>query len=432
MVEALTAPRNLLIQRGSRTPVAVANERKRRLVNRESIPLSMARRVALAAQGFAEQRAVPIVEKRHFNRAVARQGLLQIDSVSAVVRAHYMPLFSRLGPYPMSMIEEAASRRPRRLFEYWAHEASFLPVSMWPLMQWRMRQAAEGRGVYKGLVTFAREKRAFVNEILQEVATRGPIAASDIEGHKGTGNWWGWSEAKHAFEWLFWTGQITTAARRGFERLYDLPERVLPKEVLALPIPSEGDAQRELLAIGARALGIGTAACIRDYFRQSPEAAKRHIPELVDNGDIRPITVKGWTQQPVYVHKDARAPRGIEARALLSPFDPLVFERTRAERLFGFHYRIEIYVPEEKRTHGYYVLPFLLNEAIVARVDVRADRPNSVLRVHAAFAEHHAPPDTAAHLADELRLLAQWLQLERLEVTPAGDLGPALAAQFSV
>ncbi len=400
------------------------------MIARETIPLPLARRIALAAQGFGDGRPATPIGVRQFNRAVGRLGLLQIDSVSAVVRAHYMPLFSRLGPYPMGLLEEAASRRPRRLFEYWAHEASFLPVEMWPLFRWRMEDAAAGRGIYKGIAAFGREKSAFVEEIFEEVRRRGPVAASDIEGHKGSGGWWGWSEAKHAFEWLFWVGRITTASRRGFERLYDLPERVIPKEILALPVPSGPDAQRELLRIGARALGIGTAACIRDYFRQSPEAARAHLPELVEAGEIRPIAVKGWSHQTVYIHKDARAPRRIEARALLAPFDPLVFERTRAERLFDFRYRIEIYTPAGKRTHGYYVLPFLLNEAIVARADIKADRPAGVLRVHAAFAEPHAPRETAAELAEELRLLAGWLQLEAIEVTPAGDLGPALADEF--
>jgi uncharacterized protein YcaQ len=390
----------------------------------------MARRIALAAQGFDAPRPSSPVQKRHFTRTVSRLGLLQIDSVSAVVRAHYMPLFSRLGPYPMPLLEKAASRKPRRLFEYWAHEASFLPVEMWPLMQWRMARAARGEGIYKGIANFGREKEGFIREILEEVRTRGPIAASDIDGHKGSGGWWGWSEAKHAFEWLFWAGRITTASRRGFERLYDLPERVIPKDVMALPVPSEADAQRELLRIASKALGIGTAACLRDYFRQSPEAAKIHIPELVESGDIRPVDVNGWNQQQVYIHKDAKAPRRIEARALLTPFDPLVFERTRAERLFSFRYRIEIYTPADKRQHGYYVLPFLLNEALVARIDAKADRPAGVLRVHAAFAEEHAPKDTAVHLADELQLLRQWLELEKIEITPAGDLGPALAKQF--
>lgn len=398
-------------------------------MKREKIPLSTARRIALAAQGFGEARPEQPVQKRHFNRLVGRLGLLQIDSVSAVVRAHYMPGFSRLGPYPMSLLEEAASKKPRRLFEYWAHEASFLPVETWPLMQWRMQQAARGEGIYKSIAAFGRDRKNFVDEILQEVKERGPIAASDIDGHKGSGGWWGWSEAKHAFEWLFWAGRITTASRRAFERLYDLPERVIPKDILDKPVPSEADAQRELLRIATKALGIGTVMCFRDYFRQSPEAAKAHIPELIESGEIIPIEVKGWPRQ-TFVHKDAKAPRKIKARALLAPFDPLVFERTRAEHLFGFHYRIEIYTPADKRQHGYYVLPFLLNEALVARVDVKADRPAGVLRVHAAFAEKDAPGDTAVHLADELRLLQSWLELEAIEITPAGDLGRALAQQF--
>lgn len=399
-------------------------------MKRDRISLAAARRVALAAQGFGLGRSAQPPQRRHFNRAVDRLGLLQIDSVSAVVRAHYMPLFSRLGPYPTSLLDEAASRRPRRLFEYWAHEASFLPVETWPLMQWRMERAARGDGIYKGLAAFGRERRDFVEAIFQEVSTRGPLAASDIDGHKGSGGWWGWSDAKRAFEWLFWAGRITTSSRRGFERLYDLPERVIPEDVLARPVPSETDAQRELLRNAARALGIGTAACLRDYFRQSPEAAKAHIPELVEAGEIRPVEVVGWSRQPVYVHEDARMPRRVQARALLTPFDPLVFERTRTERLFGFRYRIEIYTPADKRQHGYYVLPFLLNEALVARVDVKADRPAGILRVHAAFAEPDTPPETASELAAELRLLRQWLQLDAIEITPAGDLGPKLAQEF--
>lgn len=399
-------------------------------MKRDRISLAAARRVALAAQGFGLGRSAQPPQRRHFNRTVDRLGLLQIDSVSAVVRAHYMPLFSRLGPYPTSLLDEAASRRPRRLFEYWAHEASFLPVDTWPLMQWRMERAARGDGIYNGLAAFGRERRDFVEAIFQEVSTRGPLAASDIDGHKGSGGWWGWSDAKRAFEWLFWAGRITTSSRRGFERLYDLPERVIPEDVLARPVPSETDAQRELLRIAARALGIGTAACLRDYFRQSPEAAKAHIPELVEAGEIRPVEVVGWSRQPVYVHEDARMPRRVQARALLTPFDPLVFERTRTERLFGFRYRIEIYTPADKRQHGYYVLPFLLNEALVARVDVKADRPAGILRVHAAFAEPDAPPETASELAAELRLLQRWLQLDAIEITPAGDLGPKLAQEF--
>ncbi|TGR81219.1 winged helix-turn-helix domain-containing protein, partial [Mesorhizobium sp. M2D.F.Ca.ET.223.01.1.1] len=363
---------------------------------------------------------------RHLARVLSRTGLLQIDSVSAVVRAHYMPLYSRLGPYPLALLDSAAVTRKRAVFEYWAHEASFLPVETYPLMRWRMKRAEQGDEMYLGLAKWGRERKEMIDEIYREVAERGPIAASDIEGHKGNGGWWGWSEAKHAFEWLFWAGRITTAYRRGFERYYDLPERVLPQAVLDLPVPPVEDAHRELLRISARAHGIATYGDLRDYFRLAPGDTKNRIEELVEAGELQPVKVEGW-DKTAYLHKDARIPRRIEARALLAPFDPVVFERTRTEKLFNFRYRIEIYTPAEKRQYGYYVLPFLLGDRIVARVDLRADRPASVLRVHAAFAEPDAPPETAAQLYEELKQMQGWLGLEAIEVTPAGDLGPALA-----
>ena len=388
---------------------------------------TMARRIALAAQGFTDRRPAGEPERRHLKRVLQRTGLFQIDSVNVVARAHYMPLFSRLGPYPTGLLESAASRKPRALFEYWAHEASLLPVETQPLMRWRMARAEAGQGIYRRLAEFGREKQPFIKEIYDEVVRRGPIAASDIDGHSGTGGWWGWSDAKHAFEWLFWAGHITTHSRRpSFERLYDLPERVLPASVLATPTPSPADAHRALLAISARALGIATAGDLRDYFRLSPADIAGRLEELVDDGQIEPVTIKGW-KQPAYLHRDARVPRKVEARALLAPFDPLVWERSRAERLFGFRYRIEIYTPAEKRTHGYYVLPFLLGDRIVARVDLKAHRQASVLRVQAAHREEHAPAQTAEELMAELQSMAGWLGLERVEVMPAGDLAPALA-----
>jgi uncharacterized protein YcaQ len=392
---------------------------------KEKISLRTARRIALAAQGFADPAPAGPVNRRHLQRVLSRTGLFQIDSVSAVVRAHYMPLYSRLGPYPMALLDDAGAGRRRLLFEYWAHEASLLPIDLWPLMQWRMERAGRGEEMYLGLARWGREKTAFIEEIFQEVAARGPIAASAIEGHKGKGGWWGWSDAKAAFEWLFWAGRITTHSRRGFERLYDLPERVLPTAILDLPVPSPEEAHRELLRISARAHGVATYADLRDYFRLAPEDTKIAIRQLVEAGDLLPVGVEGWSK-PAWLHKDARVPRKIEARALLAPFDPVVFERTRSENLFGFRYRIEIYTPAEKRQYGYYVLPFLLGDTVVARVDLRADRPAGVLRVHAAFAEAHAPADTAAHLLDELGRMRGWLELERLEITPGGDLGPAL------
>lgn len=393
---------------------------------KEKISLHMARRIALGAQGFTDPRPGGTPDRRHLARVLSRTGLLQIDSVSAVVRAHYMPLYSRLGPYPLALLDNAALTRKRTLFEYWAHEASFLPIGTWPLLRWRMQRAEQGDEMYLGLAKWGRERRELIEEIYHEVADRGPIAASDIEGHKGNGGWWGWSEAKHAFEWLFWAGRITTAYRRGFERYYDLPERVLPQAVLDLPVPPVEDAHRELLRISARAHGIATYGDLRDYFRLAPGDTKDRIEELVETGELLPVQVEGW-DRTAYLHKDARIPRRIEARALLAPFDPVVFERTRTEKLFDFRYRIEIYTPAEKRQYGYYVLPFLLGDRIVARVDLRADRPAGVLRVHAAYAEASAPSETPAQLFDELKQMQGWLGLERIEVTPAGDLGPALA-----
>ncbi|WP_376704028.1 winged helix-turn-helix domain-containing protein [Mesorhizobium sp. ISC25] len=393
---------------------------------KEKISLRMARRIALAAQGFNDPRPAGTPDRRHLARVLARTGLLQIDSVSAVVRAHYMPLYSRLGPYKLALLDDAAVTRKRIVFEYWAHEASFLPVESWPLLRWRMQRAERGDEMYLGLAKWGREHPAYIEEIYRQVVDHGPIAASALEGQKGNGGWWGWSHAKHAFEWLFWAGRITTAHRRGFERFYDLPERVLPPAVLALPIPCPEDAHRELLRISARAHGVATAGDLRDYFRLSPADIKGRIEELVEAGELLPVSVEGWSKA-AYLHKDARLPRRIEARALLAPFDPVVFERSRTERLFDFHYRIEIYTPAEKRRYGYYVLPFLLGDSIVARVDLRADRPAGVLRVHAAYAEPGAPPQTAAELFEELKLMQGWLGLEQIEVTPAGDLGHALA-----
>ena len=393
---------------------------------KERLSLPAARRIALAAQGFGTARPQGECGHRHLKSVLRHTGLLQIDSVSAVVRAHYMPAFSRLGAYPMTLVDEAASRRPRKLFEYWAHEASLLPVEAWPLMQWRMENARDNRGIYGRLAEFGREKAGYIEDIFRRVEAEGPLAASAIEGQKGGGGWWGWSDAKHAFEWLFWAGRITPASRKGFERLYDLPARVIPRTVFDAPTPEPADAIRDLLRISARALGVATAADLRDYFRLSPGEADGRIGELVEAGELVPVRVEGWSQK-AFLHAGARMPRRIRAQALLAPFDPLVWERGRTERLFGFRYRIEIYTPADKRVHGYYVLPFLLDEAIVARVDLKADRAAGILRVNAAFAEPAAPPETATALAGELAAMAVWLGLERVEVIQSGDIAPALA-----
>lgn len=387
-----------------------------------------ARRIALAAQGFTNGRPTGPVTARHVNGVIARLGLFQIDSVNVLQRAHYMPLFSRLGPYDTDLLHRAAGRAPRRLFEYWAHEAALVDVRLWPALQWRMEDAS---GMWGGVQRLADEKPELVRRVLDEVRERGPLTARDIEQDvENTKERWGWnwSEAKRALEFLFYTGQVTAARRNGaFERLYDVPERVLPASVLGLPMLHEHDAHVELVRHAAEALGVGTAQCFRDYFRLAPGPTQVAIDELVAAGELMPAEIAGW-KRPAFVQRDAARPRKVAARALLSPFDPLIFERTRTERLFDFRYRIEIYVPAAKRVHGYYVLPFLLGETLVGRVDLKADRKSGTLRVLSAWAELEAPSSTTVELADELRLLAGWLGLSDVVVEPKGDLAGALQA----
>nr|WP_040676680.1 winged helix-turn-helix domain-containing protein [Nitratireductor pacificus] len=395
-------------------------------MRRERLTPGEVRRIALAAQGFADRTPAGDVTRRHVRRALDRTALLQIDSVNVVARAHLMPLFSRLGPYATDLLDRAAARKPRMLFEYWAHEASLLPVETQPLLRWRMARAERGEGIYKQLARFGRERRDFINRVHDEVAARGPIAASDFEGEKGSGGWWGWSTTKHALEWLFWSGRITTHSRRpSFERLYDLPERVLPEAVVNTSTPDEVDAQRRLIAIAARSLGVATEADMRDYFRLSPVASKARVAELVEEGELTQVEIRNW-RQPAYLHRDAQLPRKLNRAALLAPFDPVVWERQRAERIFGFRYRIEIYTPAHKRVHGYYVLPFLLGDRIVARVDLKADRGRKRLMVQAAHLEPGAPDHTGAALLRELEIMAGWLGLERVEVAGRGNLSRAL------
>ena len=379
----------------------------------ERLSAAQARRIALGAQGFGRPRPERRVDAGHLGRTLDRLALHQIDSVNVLVRAHYLPAFSRLGSYDRGLIDRAAwgRKRERRLFEYWAHEASLLPVEHYPLFRWRMARAERGEAGYTGLRCFAAEHRAAAEAVLTRIVAEGPLSASAFEGGRGQGGWWGWGDAKRALEWLFWAGLITTATRRNsFERVYDLPERVLPPAVLALPTPPEGDAHRALLEIGARALGVATAGDLRDYFRLGPEDAQAGIAALVDLGRLRRVEVEGWNR-PAYLHADANIPRRVDARALLAPFDPLVWERARTERIFGFRYRIEIYVPAEKRLHGYYVLPFLLGDRLVARVDLKADRSTGRLLVRAVHHEPHAPSGTNDALAKELDVMAEWLGL---------------------
>ena len=380
---------------------------------RDRISLAAARRIALGAQGFGGPKP-PVANWGHLARNLDRLGLHQIDSVNVLARAHYLPAFSRLGPYDRGLLDRAAwgPRPKRRLFEYWAHEASLLPLDLHPLLRWRMAEADRGEAGWGRVRDFATERRGEAEAILARIRDEGPMAASDFDHGRSRSGWWEWGATKHALEWLFWAGHLTTATRRGsFERVYDLTERVVPSAILSLPTPDPADAQRRLVALSARALGLATAGDLRDYFRLKPEPARDAIEALVEDGTLLPVTVEGW-RNPAYLHAAARRPRRIEAQALLAPFDPLIWERARTERLFGFRYRIEIYTPADKRVHGYYVLPFLMDEALVARVDLKADRHSGRLLVRGTHLEPDAPADTRDRLAAELAKMAEWLELE--------------------
>lgn len=385
----------------------------------ESLSLKQARRLVLAAQGFTLRRPSGEVQRRHVRALLERLGVVQIDSVNALVRSHYLPLFSRLGAYPQDMLEEAAwsGGRHRRLFEYWGHEASLLPLELYPLMRWRMRRAAEGRGIYQQLARFGREQQPVIRRVLEAVREQGALGAGSLSTREErAGPWWDWSAEKHALEWLFAAGEVTVAGRRGFERLYDLPERVLPSAILGAVELDEQQAQRRLLLHAARALGVATEKDLRDYFRLEPADSKARLAELVADGELLPVQVQGW-QAPAYCLADAVIPRKVSASALLSPFDSLVWERARTERLFDFRYRLEIYTPQHKRIYGYYVLPFLHGERLVARVDLRAERAAGQLVVHAVHEEEQGVSEEGwSALASQLREMANWLGLERVTV----------------
>jgi uncharacterized protein YcaQ len=371
------------------------------------------------------------VTRRHFGKLTERLGVIQLDSVNVLVRTHYLPAFSRIGAYPQELLEKEAWGKNRSLFEYWGHEASLLPLALQPLLRWRMARARAGE-LWSGLSRFAEEKRDYIDRVLVEIEKRGPVTGGDFaEGRRGTSGWWSWSDGKRALEWLFWAGFVTTATRRGFERVYDLTERVLPAEIVHLPTPSEADAQRELIRVAARAMGVATEADLRDYFRLPREAASARVRELVEANELLPVTVEGF-RHPGYLHSEAQTPRRMSAHALLSPFDNLIWFRDRTERLFGVKVRLEIYTPADQRTHGYYVLPFLEGDTITARVDLKADRKAKVLRVQASHAEPSAGRETPRALAEELSLMAEWLGLEGVEVARKGDLaGPVKIALSS-
>jgi uncharacterized protein len=382
--------------------------------------------MALAAQGFSRARPEGRIDRRHLRRVFDDVGIIQIDSVNVLVRSQELPLFARLGDHPRSLIPDAT--RDGELFEYWCHEASHLPVEMQPLMRWRMEQARRGE-MWGGLVRAAKNNPALLNEIRDRVNNDGPVVAGDVKTRKGPkGSWWDWDTGKALLEYLFWAGEITARRRpNDFARVYHSLADALPSHIVNSATPTEDESRRALLLRAARSLGVGTASDLADYHRQTPTRIKSLLADLVEEGELKCVRVEGW-KQPAYALPDAAMPRSVTARALLSPFDSLVWCRPRIERLFDFHYRIEIYTPAPKRVYGYYVLPFLLGDALVARVDLKADRQEGVLRVLGAFSEANTDvAHVASELHDELELMARWLGLAELSVADNGDLTRPLA-----
>jgi len=354
-------------------------------------------------------------------------GLIQIDSVNVLVRSQELPLFARLGPHPRSLIDDASAAG--ELFEYWVHEASHVPTDHHHLFRWRMRSPHRW-GAFRKLIA---ERPEFVEQVYDYVADNGPMVAGELKqrvGKKGT--WWDYDDGKIALEALFHEGRIgARRRRRDFGRLYDIAERMISAEILDRPTPPEHEARKQLLVMAAKHHGVATLTELADYHRQGNPPVRPLIPELVEEGRLVEVDVEGWSK-PAYLHPAAGTPRRISARALLSPFDPVVWNRDRTERMFGFRYRIEIYVPKPKRQYGYYVLPFLLGDEIVARVDLKADRPNCTLLVQSAWGEPGITQGQVAQaLASELTLMAGWLGLERVHVMGAGDLSPALGGALS-
>jgi uncharacterized protein YcaQ len=409
-----------------------------------SITLSLreARRLAVASQGFARRPAKPSVA--HVRKLAGLLNAFQIDSVSVLARAHYVPAFARLGPYPMGLLDALAYRK-RELFEYWGHAACLLPLPLYPLLRYRMQKHTE-----KTLEYMRTERGASMAKIYSEVAERGPLTAAGLSNPgRRSGKWWGWGEGKATLEHLYDAGLVAIAGRRRFERLYDLTERVIPPAALDAPVPPREEAMKRLICLAARAYGVGTFGDVTGYFevdgwrdrlppgpwwtrpkgpdgRRAPPIAKRLVSELVEESRLLPVRVEGWKEQ-AYLHPDARVPGTIHARGLVTPFDSLVWERDRMERLFGMKYTIEMYVPPARRVYGYYVCPFLLGDTLVARCDLKADRECRVLRVQSAFREPgQEARRVVPELARELRLLQAWLELDRIEVADRGDLAARL------
>ena len=384
---------------------------------------AQARRIAIVAQGFTDPRSAPgEVSMRHVQRVIDRVGIIQIDSVNVLTRSQYLPLFSRLGPYDTALLDRARDIGPRRLVEYWAHEASLIPPQTWPLLNFRMKRALSDS--WGGMQRVAFEHPELVQAVFAEVTARGPLTSRQLESAiehdlaRDKTEWgWNWSLVKAAVEHLFWAGRITSAGRTSqFERRYASLEHVFPKTIAAQAIspdmrPPDEDAFRQLMMIAAKAHGVGTEQCLRDYFRLKPEQARPAIGALVAAGELMAVRVDGW-KRPAYLHKDVRVPRRVHAEALLSPFDSLIWQRDRTLALFDFRYRLEIYVPAHLRVHGYYVLPFLYGDSLVARVDLKADRAANTLRLQGIHWEPGAPPEARPALDRHLADMASWLELD--------------------
>ncbi|MCE9623487.1 MAG: winged helix DNA-binding domain-containing protein [Actinomycetia bacterium] len=388
----------------------------------QRLSLAQARRIALAAQGFGDSRPTGRVDRRHFRRALDRMGLIQIDSVNVLVRSQELPLFARLGPHPRTLISQATAAG--ELFEYWVHEASHVPTEAHHLHRWRMTREHK----WERFWDLAKRRPGFIEEVLQRIEIDGPIASGDLGERVGKkGQWWDWDDGKVALEHLFWTGEVTATRRPAdFARLYDLSARVLPAEVLARPTPDENDARKQLLLLAARHHGVATFTDLTDYHRQKNAPCKPLLDELVEDGALQQVQVEGW-DKPAYLHPEAKLPRRIDACAFLSPFDPVCWNRDRTERLFGFHYRIEIYTPAPKRVYGYYVLPILWGDSLVGRLDLKADRANRTLLVQGAYAEPGVPTDELApDVVRELRAMAGWLDLDGVSLGARGDLASTL------
>lgn len=382
-----------------------------------SISLKQARRLTLNAQGFASAGRARNTSWKRLQSTLEKTQLLQIDSVNALCRSHYLPLFSRTGLYHQAVLDQRTlAATDRSVFEYWGHEASLLPVEMYPEFRWRMAEAKQGKGIYKGLATFATDNPAYIKRIYKRVRDEGPCTAGQLAEEKSTAGWWQWSKSKMALEFLFCTGQITTSHRHNFRRFYDIAERVIPSEILNNRNLQPREAHKALLIRAANAHGVGTETDLRDYFRLSATDSKAALAELIEDKQLDTVSVEGWSVE-AYLSKGVSIGKQVRCSAVLSPFDPVVWFRDRAQRLFDFHYRLEIYTPLKKRKYGYYVLPVLHNEKLVGRIDIKSERKTNTLLVLAVFAESekHYQALTQA-LLSQLPLLMQFLKLEKIAI----------------